>query len=289
MRDSEKNSEKKQNLVNDFLKTTLQDGELIYVSDELCASSYEFHKNDTYEIITIDGDELTICRSGYSENEKHKKINIKDVKTRRGIWDVGADPFNRKYQSIRPVAYNMESIIFTLELAEKRREKPYIIEGVIAKEVNWNPFVYNKDGEKEFYQRDFVWTEKEEHLLIDSIYKGISCGTILVRKREWKELEKLAKKGETEIAFTDIIDGKQRLNTIRKFMNNEITDKYGNYYADLSNHAQHSFTSHQLFSYAEMNSASDDDVIFQFLKLNHAGIPQSQEHIDFVTDILGKM
>jgi hypothetical protein len=134
------------------------------------------------------------------------------------FWDIGADPFIRKYSnSVRPVAYSMDSIIFTLELGERRRNDNYVIGGVMVEEVGWNPFIYDKDGNKHYYQRDFCWNLQQEQLLIESIYKGIQCGNIVVRKRAWKSLEAMAAKGETELTFTDIVDGKQRLNTIKRF------------------------------------------------------------------------
>ena len=57
---------------------------------------------------------------------------------------------------------------------------------------------------------------------------------------------------ETDLAFKDIIDGKQRLNTIGEFLNNKFQDSHGNYFNDLSAFAQHKFTDHQLMQYAEM-------------------------------------
>ncbi len=96
-------------------------------------------------------------------------------------------------------------------------------------------------------------------------------------------------KGETDLSWNDIVDGKQRLNALVGFINNEFTDSYGNYYADLSNSSQHDVTNHQLFSYAEMpDNTKDEDVIKQFLKLNFTGVPQSREHIDFVKSLQNK-
>jgi len=289
MREFNTPSEKKEKQLLEFKNSPIQVGEIIYLSDELCKSSYSFRKSEAYKVLSIDGDNLTISINGYSGKQKEHIISINDVGGRFGIWNVGADPFTRTYSKIRPVAYQLESIVFGLDLVEKRREKPYLFNGIEANEVNWNPFVYDEKGNKQYYQRDFVWTINEEQLLIDSIYKDVSCGSILIRKRSWEELEKMAANGETELAFNDIVDGKQRLNTIRKFLNNEITDSYGNYFMDLSNHAQNDFLSHQLFTYAEMESATDDDVLYQFLKLNFSGIPQSKEHIDYVTNLLKLM
>jgi uncharacterized protein with ParB-like and HNH nuclease domain len=45
------------------------------------------------------------------------------------------------------------------------------MKNIYVAELNWNPFVYNKNGEKERYQRDFVWKLKDKQTLIDSIYQ----------------------------------------------------------------------------------------------------------------------
>jgi len=35
--------------------------------------------------------------------------------------------------------------------------------------------------------------------------------------------------------------------------------------------------------------ASDEEVLYQFLKMNHEGVPQSKEHLNFISDILMKI
>ena len=104
---------------------------------------------------------------------------------------------------------------------------------------------FGKNGEKLYYQRDLCWSLEDKQNLIDSIYNGINLGLILIRKREWSEIEKLRKSGETELAFNDIIDGKQRLNAIKEFLHEEFPDSNGNFYSDLSTLAQNKFMNHQ--------------------------------------------
>lgn len=278
-------SEKKQKLMDDYKNQPLEVGEEVYIipSD---IDKYGGDRQEYVTILEINGDDIIIKRDLYRNPIKIKKELIKD---RRGTNKIGANPFVEKYRNIRAVNYSMESIIFSLELVEKRREEDWeIIPGVKALEVNWNPFVYDKDGNKQRYQRGFVWTTEQKQLLIESIYKGISCGAVLIRKRTWGQLEEMAKAGERELYFVDIVDGKQRMDAIRGFLKDEYPDMYGNYFSDLSNYSQYRFTDHQLFQYAEMENVTDEETLYQFLKMNHEGVPQSKEHLDFVAKLLNE-
>ncbi|MDD3988206.1 MAG: DUF262 domain-containing protein, partial [Candidatus Omnitrophica bacterium] len=221
---------------------------------------------------------------------KEYKIEQKDIKG-KFLRYVGANPFSNDSDSVRCIAYSLESILFNLNVLGEKEEK-YYTKGVevLIKNLNWNPFVYDKEGNKQYYQRDFVWSLQDKQNLIDSIYNGIDCGKIVVRARSWKDLDVIAAKGETEVAFHDIVDGKQCLNAIAGFIKGEYPDSYGNYFADLSADAQHNFTNNQLISYGEMpESSTDEQVIKQFLKMNFTGVLQSKEHIAYVKSINEKM
>ena len=62
------------------------------------------------------------------------------------------------------------------------------------------------------YQRDYnVWNNNQKSLLIDSIMKNFPMPPIF--------LQQIIEKGKTHY---DVIDGKQRLNAIKEFVNNEI-------------------------------------------------------------------
>lgn len=275
-------SDKKQKLLDEFVNAPLIVGEKVYIKS-IHVSGYESNHSEAYEILKVNKKTIIIQLQG----GRTKKIDKLHVDSRLNVYRVGANPFNEKFDSVRAVNFSMDSIIHSLELAEKRRETPYEMSGIPVKEVGWNPYVYNKDGEKQYYQRGFVWSEEQNQLLIESIYKGINCGVILIRKKAWKKLEEMARNGETDLSFNDIVDGKQRLNAIKGFINGDYPDMHGNYYSDLSGFAQSKMGNHQLFQYAEMNeNATDEETLFQFLKMNHEGIPQSKEHLEFVANLL---
>ena len=286
-------SEKKQALIDAKNASPLEIGERIMVlENDLSCYKDGKRKEMTRSAIIVDinGDTLIIKDGERSKDTTTYKMPVSGIIS-RNLMPIGANPFNEKYGNIRPIAYTVESILFNLNiLGEKTSGDKYDIKGVPITALNWNPFIYNKEGEKEYYQRDFVWTVEDNQLLIQSIYEGIDCGKILVRARSWAELGKIQAKGETELAFHDLVDGKQRLNAVRGFIMGEYADLQGNYYADLSFKSQHLFTNHQLFSYAEMpEETKDEEVIQQFLKLNFAGVPQSKEHIAFVRSIQNRV
>lgn len=276
-------SESKQKLIDNIIIGNPEIGERVEYP-ETYISSYRKDGRYIHGIVKeINGDVYKLQCDEYRYEDTYHDVKREEIK--RNTWNIGKNPFDTKHKMFNTIAFTFESIIFHFELLERRRQEPIIMSGIEVKEVNWNPYIYNKDGMKEYYQRDFVWTIEDKRLLIDSIYKGINCGLILVREHSWDKLEKMAKNGETELAFKDIVDGKQRLNAIKGFINNEYTDSYGNYFNDLSDEAQLKFVDHQLFQYAELKDISDEETIYQFLKLNFAGVPQSKEHIEFVTSI----
>lgn len=235
------------------------------------------------KLVKIDGDDYIVETSSTSFPKRVKREDIT-----RLTYHVGANPFDVGLDRTRTIAYSMDSILFELDLLpDGRGPDRYDINGVPVMEVNFNPYVY-VDGEKKYYQRPLCWTLEDKQRLIESIYLGIDVGKVLIRKRGWEELEALIAKGETEIAFKDVVDGKQRLTALSEFFNNKIPDLHGNYYDDLSLNAQLKFRNCQAVSYAEMpENTKDADVLKQFLRMNFAGVPQSVEHLDYVRSLLG--
>ncbi len=285
-------SENRQKLLDAKKNSELAVGELVSVLEKAVSDYRTLSTKSCTCTISSLKDGITVftgIERDRSNRNKLYKITKEDI-TSRNLREVGANPFEENIGDIRPVAFGFDSILLNLDVLDNKDSiEKYDIEGVNIEKSNWNPFIYTKNGEKKYYQRPFVWSLKDKQLLIESIYQNIDCGKILVRKRSWEELREFKKNGETELAWNDIVDGKQRLNAVKCFMEGQFADLQGNYYADLSFRSQHKFTSHQLFSYAEMpENTRDEDVIKQFLKLNFAGVPQSLEHIEFVKSLQNK-
>lgn len=282
MRDLNKVSKKKNKLIEEYKKKNYFVGEYITINE---SDLKTYGNRDVRCVVTkVNPKSVRVTIYDYGDNEY--LVDKSKIKS-RWLGDVGANPFPSEFNRIRSVNFTLESLVFTFELLFERKRE-YFIDNVPIKELNWNPLIIGSDNKPKYYQRDYVWTLENKQLLIESIYNSINCGTILVRKRSFRELENLKRNYDiSELGFYDIVDGKQRLNCIREFLNDEFSDMNGNYYSDLSNMSQHKLLNHQLFQYSEIDENSDDiDIIKQFLKLNFSGIPQSKEHLEYVRSLI---
>lgn len=273
---------KKKQLIEEFIAKPFEKGERVYVKG-LGSQDKEAYHNTA--IITDFIDEETISFRESSRWMREAKItNLKKF-----THMIGADPIDETmWRKVQNVNFTLDSILHKLGLRQERsyKESYKTNKGFQIKVCNFNPFT-EIGGEKKFYQRPFVWTLEDMQALIHSIYNRIDCGKIVIRQRSWEWLH--SRELEEDCYWYDVIDGKQRVSTIHKFLNNEFPDKFGNYFEDLSDNAQHRFTDHQLFAYAEMaEDVTDEDVLKQFLSVNFAGVPQSIEHIKYVESLLKK-
>lgn len=260
----------KERLIEEYLKQPLKVGDVIFVQG--LGSQDKKSWFSSTEVVDI------IDEVPYIIEHRNKRPVTEQWK--KSVNHIGSNPFSEEYDKVRSINYQLESVLHQLY-----KEDRYDIKGTPIKTSNDNPFVF-VNGEKKYYQRPLCWSLEDKQLLIDSIYNYVDCGKILIRNRGWKELEELEKGGH-ELAWRDIIDGKQRINAVKTFMDNEYPDTNGNYFKDLSEHSQRRFTSHQLFSYSELpESSKDEDVLRQFLKLNFSGVPQSKEHLDYIKSLL---
>jgi hypothetical protein len=175
--------------------------------------------------------------------------------------------------------FDIGSIIHTLNLDGRSNDG--------AKVLNWNPHITDDLGVKHYYQRPFVWTLINKIDLIDSIYNRLECGKIVVRRNDFNKVNN-DKSGEQ--ALYDIVDGKQRLDALRGFVSNEFPDRNGHFFREFDIRAQRMFKHQMSFSYCEMHEeVTDEQVLIQFIKVNVAGVPQSEEHIQYVKSLLVKV
>lgn len=179
---------------------------------------------------------------------------------------------------------------FILMLTEGRSGNMGKNKGKVPGELNFNPYVIiPSTGEKKYYQRPYCWTLEDEQLFIESIYNELDCGKIVLRTNNISEVIGAFMNGDKEVCYYDVVDGKQRLHTLDRFINDEFPDSHGNYYSDFSDTAKRMFKSRSCITLLEMSDEStDEDVLKVFLNVNFSGKPMSKEHIKFVQDIYNK-
>ena len=127
------------------------------------------------------------------------------------------------------------------------------------------------------YQRGFVWTQEDKEFLIDSIFTGIDIGKFgFVRNNdeEWKK---------TGYSY-EILDGKQRLNTIIEFYEDRITYK-GYTYSQLGWEDRYTFREHMV-SVAEVKEFDRKSILESFLSLNRGGRVMDKSQIEKVEKML---
>jgi hypothetical protein len=241
------------------------------------------------KILTITEDEITITstsarvplalnglvQTAYAGHEQF--LICKKELISYTFQECGANPFCPEKRRINFYAQDIQSLLYKTGWGRDDSDASW-------RKINFDPFVIDKNGDKQYYQRGLVWALQQKQLLIDSIYNDIEIGKFLLRYNSWERMEKNAVDGQMH--SWDCVDGKQRYHAILDFVNNKFPDSYGNYWEDLSEMAQRRFLNFGNATYGELpESATDSDVIDNFLTLNFTGVPMSLEHIEFVKSI----
>lgn len=279
-------NDKVKQMIADFLKTPIKKGDMILVKGYGSQNKERWGRT---QVIEVKSDEVGY----YPSYGKGDLIYSPISEIKRSTDHIGSNPFVKSAwnENIRFYNFSLESVLNrvgynTDDIMNPKFDK---IGGLLVPQLNWDPSVIDENGEEVFYQRPFVWGLKENQNLIDSIYKKLEIGKFIVRARSSEFIEENIKKGKTNQASADIIDGKQRLFAILEFIRGHYPDSHGNYWDDLSELAQRTFVNSQNFTYGEIDEKQTDSVVLNtFLNINIAGIPVSEDHIDFVKSIKPK-
>lgn len=278
----------KQQLIEEFLKTPIAVGEKIYIyqtdgigENRIDLSIINKEKADYATVTSVNQDGTY----GFTSDWKKGKFS-KDFIKERTTAHIGANPFTEEPwdSSIRFFNLDIESL---LNRAGSESTFKTIIDGVDVPRLEWNPIIIDADGNEKEYQRGFVWTLPDKQNLLESIYHHIEIGKFIFRERSYEYVEKRIKAGKVEqTAFYDIVDGKQRLNALLGFVNDQYADANGYLFSELSGRAQYQFMRFNKFSFGQIEEkASDQSVIRAFLGINFTGVPMSAEHIEYVRSL----
>lgn len=134
------------------------------------------------------------------------------------------------------------------------------------------------------YQRDYVWTHNEQQAFLSTLLAGYPVGSVaIVKHDDWDR---------SDGPWLEVVDGKQRLMTLDKFVNNEIgfTMPDGKFliWDELSGPEKLAFGR----PYLPMITlhTSDKKVILDFfIGVNFTGVPQSNKHKERVLEMRKKL
>lgn len=274
-------AEKKDKLLKEALERGFRAGDKVFVKSGLINKyTNSEEKKVAVNIIRIVNDDTVIVKDEYG---KEHELATDDI--RIDINKIGSNPFVEKSWredirlSLMPIGSIMSYINVNMHCPSKT-ESPTIINGVEVKEVNFNPYVII-NGKKIHYQRPFCWSLEDKQKLIESIYEDNNCGNIVLREKSWKTVEDLISNGENEVAFWDVVDGKQRLDALISFINDGFKDFHGNFFSDLSEYAQRKFRNSSAFGFVKLHeNVTDEDTIKIFLHINSSGKQMPEEHLN---------
>lgn len=250
---------------------------------------FECERIEFGEVIKLDP--LTVEFNKGSQT-KHIKVlgSLKNWTLDKVTKYIGVNPFQKSvFEICRPYA----SLLWQMEDWSKgfdRSGKPLTNfykddNGNKIEEFDFDPYV-KINGELKRYQRPLVWTLEQKQMLIESIYQGLDCGKVIFRRRDFTDVVKRNTNG-VKTAFIDIVDGKQRCSTLVSFMKDEFPDINGFYFSDFTAQVKSKFREGNYLQWFEITErATDQEVLKVFLAINHLGVPQSVEHIEFVKGLI---
>lgn len=134
-------------------------------------------------------------------------------------------------------------------------------------------------------QRPYVWKDYQQSEYIISLLEERPLENVIVIQHDSDE-------GKTTI---QVVDGKQRLSTIQKFLLGEISVTINNkkvWWSDFDENAKRYFKSRisniTAVVYYDDDNLTDDDKIRLFNFYNFSGTPQTEEHKNMLKGFLNK-
>lgn len=129
------------------------------------------------------------------------------------------------------------------------------------------------------YQRNYVWTQKEQDDFLVTLVRHFPVGIIAISDdHHFKETK-----------WCEVIDGKQRLTTIIKFVDGEIGLPLPGgsrlFWNDMNIAEQRKFRGIPLPALDLQGSTKKERLEF-FYRLNFAGVPQSEEHKKLIMEMM---
>src|SRR5574343_371711 len=199
-------------------------------------------------------------------------IGIENSNVKHSTYHVGSDRFVPDLYTLSYYSQDIRTMLYYLD--EKKDGG-----------TNFDPYIIDIDGNKQYFQRGYVWTLEQKQALIDSIYKYIDIGKFVLAYYHISTKLDAHEAGDNMFNIM-CIDGKQRMTAIKEFVEGKFPDSYGDYWDDLSSEAQWKFKGKSIsvcmLSEREVTPAFIKQI---FLGVNFTGTPMSPEHIEYVKSI----
>lgn len=136
---------------------------------------------------------------------------------------------------------------------------------------------FNVDLDPDF-QRGHVWTEEQRIAYLEYILAGGSYG----RELRWNSPNWMNWRNKTSFQPLVLVDGKQRLTSVLKFLNNEVR-VYGLLYEKFEDKlCSHS---HDFIMFVN-NLKTRKEVLEWYLQINRGGVIHTKEEIQKVEELL---
>lgn len=279
-------SERLKKLRLEYLSAKFKVGEEANISGKYLVNNHSQDKNKPCNCVIKEvHDDYLIVYNGWREGDTCK-VDIKNCS--KVIYDIGANPYPEKdwWRFLSLNRSCMFQIVHQILKTGEWKTKDKDGNDREIPNLNYNPYVFGKDEKKLYYQRDFCCNEEDEMNFIESAYNGLNLGAIIVRERSYEYIEDAFKKGDYDVSFYDIVDGKQRLHTIERFIGGKFHDLHGNYYNDLSPRARHKFLDTGTISLGIlMPQCTDLNTINTFINISNRGKVMSDDDIKNALDI----
>lgn len=133
-----------------------------------------------------------------------------------------------------------------------------------------------------YYQRDYVWTDVNQQEFLNNIIEGFPLGGISVVKTT---------NPKTHRTIYEVVDGKQRITTLEKFWNDEISiilDGRSVKYSELSEPEKMAFCNVSL-PMITLENATEKEKLEYFYSINFSGVPQSDEHREKIISLINNI
>ncbi len=196
---------------------------------------------------------------------------------------VGVDPFTEDYQ-LYIVGRDITSLLYCYcgyKFSETdNKYVKYYAEDLGIPEMTFEPLVKDKQNNLFCYQRDYCWTAEQNKMFIHSLYRSIPTGVFCWRERKWNDVMKMKDEKRSDVAFKEMVDGKQRFKCILDFINDEFCDFHGNYFSDFSDEAKKKFMRTKVNTAILNETTTDFQMLQLFLNINSTGTQMEMSHIE---------